>query len=107
MYLEVVSPSGVLYQKDVKGFVIDTNTGQRTVLERHADFLSFFEFSKISILSESGDEDLFAALGYVHILDNRAHVIAQLTSNDENHIWGIYQKVKRLRLSEKDDVFYE
>jgi F-type H+-transporting ATPase subunit epsilon len=96
MNLTVVSPEGKIYNGETQGFVIDTISGQKTFLDRHADYISFFDLSKLTIIS-SKDQEIYVALGYIHIEDNKAVVIAQIASSNETKVKESYNKYKNLK----------
>lgn len=82
MMLQVFTPAGLQFSGEVEGFVIDTNSGRRTILQRHGDYLGFFDVTRITLLS--GDsEPLFAASGYVHVVGGQATVLAESAGSSE------------------------
>ncbi|MFC4225031.1 F0F1 ATP synthase subunit epsilon [Lysinibacter cavernae] len=99
MMLQVFTPAGLQFSGDIEGFVIDTNTGRRTILQRHGDYLGFFDVTRITMLS--GDaEPLFAASGYVHVAGGQATVLAESAGSSEEsmdafaaRMRGIWQDV--------------
>ena len=97
MKLEIVSPTGVIFQEEVAGFSIMTNSGKRTILERHVDFLSFFQFSEVEIIGVPVEETIYVALGYLYVSQGDAYIIAQLASHKEEKIAGTYKRIRAIQ----------
>ncbi|EKA7724830.1 F0F1 ATP synthase subunit epsilon [Listeria innocua] len=95
MKLKIVSPMGQFFEGDVEGFVINTKEGQQTVLEEHIDCLSFFDYSEIIILDSAATEPIFVALGYLHLVQNEANIMAQYASKDANQAERIFERLNK------------
>ncbi|WP_239256716.1 F0F1 ATP synthase subunit epsilon [Listeria ilorinensis] len=104
MKLKIVSPMGQFFEGEVEGFVINTKEGQQTVLEEHIDFLSFFDYSEIVILDDAASEPIFVALGYLHLVQNEANIMAQFASADEKKAERIFERLKKRKRSESRRV---
>lgn len=100
MKLKIVSPMGNFFEGEVEGFVIDTKEGQQTVLEEHIDFLSFFDYSEIIILDNIASEPIFVALGYLHLVQNEANIMAQFASKDAEQAERIFERLNKRKHSE-------
>ncbi|MFV0394181.1 MAG: hypothetical protein ACK5LC_07275 [Coprobacillaceae bacterium] len=102
MKLQIVSPAGLMYEEEVKGFSINTNTGERSILDRHGDFIAFYQFSDISILYDEKATNTtvstyYVALGYLYVSDNKAYIIAQLASDKKEEIQATYNRILKIR----------
>ncbi|AIS59043.1 ATP synthase delta/epsilon chain [Listeria ivanovii] len=100
MKLKIVSPMGQFFEGEVEGFVINTKEGQQTVLEEHIDFLSFFDYSEIIILDSIASEPIFVALGYLHLVQNEANIMAQFASTDSKQAERIFERLSKRKPTE-------
>ncbi|HBM4268973.1 TPA: F0F1 ATP synthase subunit epsilon [Listeria innocua] len=100
MKLKIVSPMGQFFEGDVEGFVINTKEGQQTVLEEHIDCLSFFDYSEIIILDSAATEPIFVALGYLHLVQNEANIMAQYASKEANQAERIFERLNKRKQME-------
>ncbi|EOX9981671.1 F0F1 ATP synthase subunit epsilon [Listeria innocua] len=100
MKLKIVSPMGQFFEGDVESFVINTKEGQQTVLEEHIDCLSFFDYSEIIILDSAATEPIFVALGYLHLVQNEANIMAQYASKDANQAERIFERLNKRKQME-------
>ncbi|EEQ0537245.1 F0F1 ATP synthase subunit epsilon [Listeria innocua] len=100
MKLKIVSPMGQFFEGDVEGFVINTKEGQQTVLEEYIDCLSFFDYSEIIILDSAATEPIFVALGYLHLVQNEANIMAQYASKDANQAERIFERLNKRKQME-------
>ncbi|EAD5869294.1 F0F1 ATP synthase subunit epsilon [Listeria innocua] len=100
MKLKIVSPMGQFFEGDVEGFVINTKEGQQTVLEEHIDCLSFFDYSEIIILDSAATEPIFVALGYLHLVQNEANIMAQYASKDADQAERIFERLNKRKQME-------
>ncbi|EAF5666093.1 F0F1 ATP synthase subunit epsilon [Listeria innocua] len=100
MKLKIVSPMGQFFEDDVEGFVINTKEGQQTVLEEHIDCLSFFDYSEIIILDSAATEPIFVALGYLHLVQNEANIMAQYASKDADQAERIFERLNKRKQME-------
>ncbi|EMX5393871.1 F0F1 ATP synthase subunit epsilon [Listeria innocua] len=100
MKLKIVSQMGQFFEGDVEGFVINTKEGQQTVLEEHIDCLSFFDYSEIIILDSAATEPIFVALGYLHLVQNEANIMAQYASKDANQAERIFERLNKRKQME-------
>ncbi|EKO3234806.1 F0F1 ATP synthase subunit epsilon [Listeria innocua] len=100
MKVKIVSPMGQFFEGDVEGFVINTKEGQQTVLEEHIDCLSFFDYSEIIILDSAATEPIFVALGYLHLVQNEANIMAQYASKDANQAERIFERLNKRKQME-------
>lgn len=94
MKLKVVSPMGQVFEGEVDGFVINVTTGQKTVLEGHIDFISFFDHSDIKILDTAGSKPVYVANGYLHLVKNEANVMAQIASHDAEEVRQLFDYIQ-------------
>lgn len=92
---------GQFFEGDVEGFVIDTKEGQQTVLEEHIDCLSFFDHSEIIILDNEGSDPIFVALGYLHLVQNEANIMAQFASTDAKQAERIFERLSKRKQGEQ------
>ncbi|EAD5565829.1 F0F1 ATP synthase subunit epsilon [Listeria monocytogenes] len=100
MKLKIVSPMGQFFEGDVEGLVINTKEGQQTVLEDHIDCLSFFDYSEITILDSVATEPIFVALGYLHLVQNEANIMAQFASADAKQAERIFERLSKRKQTE-------
>lgn len=97
MKITLVSPNGIELEKEIEGFTFDSRTGQKTVLSKQIETISFFDFSKLVILDQEGTAPYYMAFGYVHIIGDEAKVLAQLISQDKESIHAMYERIQKKR----------
>lgn len=98
MKLTIVSPAGEVFSQDIDGFTINTNSGQRTILDRHGDFISFFQFTEINLIGAAIEtKNLYSALGYVYVKNNHAYIVAQLVNENREAIEETYRRINNIR----------
>lgn len=103
MNLKVVYSQGVIYNGQVKGFNLKTISGEKTIRDRHADFISFFDCTKLTIFeNENQEKEYYISLGYVHIENNNGLIIAQMGGEDEEKNQKNYKDYQKFKLTLKD-----
>ncbi|WP_206911936.1 hypothetical protein IGL98_000665 [Enterococcus sp. DIV0840] len=102
MKLSLISPEGLHYEQEVEGFVFDSRTGQKTVLAYQIETLSFFNFTKLSILSDEVSDIFYIALGYVLVKENESKIVAKLVSKEEEETEKRYQRLTKR--TQKDEI---
>ncbi len=70
------------------------------MLEEHIDCLSFFDYSEISILDAVASDPIFVALGYLHLVQNEANIMAQFASADAEQAERIFERLNKRKQTE-------
>ncbi len=70
------------------------------MLEEHIDCLSFFDYSEISILDAVASDPIFVALGYLHLVQNEANIMAQFASTDAEQAERIFERLNKRKQTE-------
>ena len=77
-FLEVITPSKVAYDGNIKSVTIPGTLGSFQVLYNHAPLISSFEIGSIKIVEENGTGRYFSTGGgTVEVKDNRVMVLAE------------------------------
>ena len=81
MRIRAISPAGVRLEGPIDSLTVDTSTGQQTILEGHSAFIGLFERSAVRVVLDPGKSqqrtaELWAAYGYVHVLDTDVLLVA-------------------------------
>jgi len=81
MRIRAISPAGVRLEGPIESLTVDTSTGQQTILEGHSAFIGLFERSSVRVVLDPGQAqqrtaELWAAYGYVHVLDGDVLLVA-------------------------------
>lgn len=97
MKLKIISPEGLVYEGNSIGFVINTKMGQQTVLDQHINMLSFFDFSEITLVDDFSSHPLYVALGYLHVIDDVAQIIALAASKNKKSVEEVYKNISNYR----------
>lgn len=92
MRVRLISPEGLHFDQDVAGFVYNSRTGQKTILEDQIETLSFFECTELSILAKENSAIFYIALGYVLVTEGESKIVAKIVSTKEE----IYKRYQQL-----------
>ncbi|NTW42586.1 MAG: hypothetical protein HGA44_22395, partial [Cellulomonadaceae bacterium] len=81
MRIRAISPAGVRLEGPIESLTVDTSTGQQTILEGHSAFIGLFARSSVRVVLDPGEAqqrtaELWAAYGYVHVLDADVLLVA-------------------------------
>ena len=81
MRIRAISPAGVRLEGPIDSLTVDTSTGQQTILEGHSAFIGLFARSSVRVVLDPGEAQqrtagLWAAYGYVHVLDTDVLLVA-------------------------------
>lgn len=81
MRIRAISPAGVRLEGEIDSLTVDTSTGQQTILEGHSAFIGLFARSCVRVVLDPGQREqrtaqLWAAYGYVHVLDGDVMLVA-------------------------------
>lgn len=81
MRIRAISPAGVRLEGEIDSLTVDTSTGQQTILEGHSAFIGLFARSCVRVVLDPGQREqrtaqLWAAYGYVHVLDGDVVLVA-------------------------------
>ncbi|WP_407344341.1 hypothetical protein [Pengzhenrongella phosphoraccumulans] len=81
MRIRAISPAGVRLEGPIESVTVDTSTGQQTILEGHSAFIGLFALSSVRVVLDPGQAkqrtaELWAASGYVHVLDADVLLVA-------------------------------
>lgn len=75
-HLQVVTPNGLVVEKQVTAFTISSKQGEITVLPGHCLLLTALEAGRMVVITEDGATELFAvAGGYLEVGPDHASVI--------------------------------
>jgi F0F1-type ATP synthase epsilon subunit len=94
MLLTIISPEKKIAYEDVISITIDTDLGQRTILEKHINFISFFDITDVYINLNNGIEKVSVATGYVHIHNNKVVILSELIDIDRQKLDAKYKHIK-------------
>ncbi|GAA3798033.1 hypothetical protein [Cellulomonas soli] len=81
MQIRAISPAGVRLEGPIESLTVDTSTGQQTILDGHSAFIGLFSRSCVRVVLDPGEveqrtTEMWAAHGYVHVLDGDVLVVA-------------------------------
>ena len=77
LYLEIISPSKIVYKANILSITIPGTLGSFQVLKNHAPLISTFEIGPVKIKeSESSTKYFATGGGTVEVLNNRVLVLA-------------------------------
>ena len=78
LHVEIVSPSGSVFQGDARGVVAPGTEGSFEVLRNHAPMIASFEVGSIDLTLQSGDRIRFATSGgFLEVLNNTVTILAE------------------------------
>lgn len=85
--LEVITPSKIAYNGDVKSVTVPGTLGSFQILFNHAPIISSLEVGKIKIVDTEGNEKVFATSGgTVEVRNNKVLVLAESFESPESII---------------------
>ena len=78
IHLEIVTPSKIEFDDDVKSFTAPGMEGSFQVLPNHAPFISTLQCGKVKFVTKDDSEKIFATSGgVVEVLDNKISMLAE------------------------------
>jgi len=84
LIVEIVTPSKVAYEGNIKSVTIPGTKGSFQVLFNHAPLMSSFEVGFIKIEDKSGSSTIFATSGgTVEVLNNKVIILAESFESEE------------------------
>ena len=84
LHVDIVTPSKTAFEGEVQSITIPGTLGNFQVLYNHAPLMSSFEIGLIKIVTEQGEQKLFATSGgTVEVLDNKVIVLAESFESPE------------------------
>jgi F-type H+-transporting ATPase subunit epsilon len=99
--LEVVTPLGMIFSKDVKSVTLPGSEGEFGILPRHASFISMLKAGVIDIELESGKHEVVAVnWGHVKVDEEKVTVLADgavsVHGENESEIASSLSNAKKL-----------
>jgi len=100
MKLEIVTPSGLIYEGDIKMVTLPGKDGEFGVLPEHASLVSLLETGVITV-ETANDKEIMIAIdhGYVKVNENKVSCIvdgAVLISDEEGKLSEKIEEAKAL-----------
>lgn len=78
LYVEIVAPSGRVFQGDAQGVRAPGVQGSFEVLNNHAPMIAAFGVGPIRVTTAAGEEIFYATSGgFLEVLDNHVNVLAE------------------------------
>ncbi|RAZ22864.1 ATP synthase F1 subunit epsilon [Campylobacter hyointestinalis] len=107
IYLEIVTPEGLIFSNDAKMVVLPGSEGEFGVLPGHASLVSLLKIGVVDIENIDGTHDAVAIdWGYAKIDENKVVVLVDgavyVSGNSESEIAKSLQKAKDLVRSMED-----
>jgi F-type H+-transporting ATPase subunit epsilon len=102
MKLEIITPTGVIYDADIKQVTLPGKDGEFGVLPRHASLVSLLESGLIEIETKDSKLSVVIDSGYVKVSENRVICLvdgAVTLDNDDNDISQALEKAQQLMKS--------
>ncbi len=100
MKLEIVAPSGKIYEGEVKEVTLPGSEGEFGVLEGHSPLVSTLKAGVVEIKKDSGDELVAINWGYADVTPNSINVLVDeavpLESSEGHDIADAVAKAKKL-----------
>lgn len=102
MLLTIISPEKKIIHENVVSITLDTDSGQRTILENHINFISFFDITDVYININNGIEKVSVATGYVHIHNNNIMILCELIENEREKLDVKYKHINQSTMRQYD-----
>jgi F-type H+-transporting ATPase subunit epsilon len=100
MKLEIIAPSGKIYEGEVKEVTLPGSEGEFGVLEGHSPLVSTLKAGVVEIKKDSGDELVAINWGYADVTPNSINVLVDeavpLESSEGHDIADAVAKAKKL-----------
>jgi len=78
LYVDIVSPSGSIFQGEASGVNAPGVQGSFEVLYNHAPMIAAFEIGELTLKQPAGESILFATSGgFLEVLNNTVTVLAE------------------------------
>jgi F-type H+-transporting ATPase subunit epsilon len=85
IHLEIVTPSKIEFDDDVKSFTAPGMEGSFQVLPHHAPFITTLQCGKVKFTTKDDNEKIFATSGgVVEVLDNKISMLAETIEAKED-----------------------
>lgn len=102
MRIRAISPAGVRLECPIDSLTVDTSTGQQTILEGHSAFIGLFARSSVRVVLDPGQAqqrtaELWAAYGYVHVLDADVLLVALGFADTEQELDAMVVELEAAR----------
>jgi len=107
LYVEIVTPAGIVFASDVTACTAPGVNGQFQILSGHAPFLANLQIGKIKVDKQDGRKVLATSSGFLEVKDNNISIIvesAEFAENIDIARAKEAEKRARKRLEEKGDV---
>ncbi|WP_449386526.1 hypothetical protein [Cellulomonas soli] len=104
MRIRAISPAGVRLEDVIDSLTVDTSTGQQTILDGHSAFIGLFTRSCVRVVLDPGEleqrtVELWAAYGYVHVLDGDVALVALGFGESEQELDELIASIETARLN--------
>lgn len=102
MKIRAISPAGVRLEGVIDSLTVETSTGQQTILEGHSAFIGLFVRSCVRVVLDPGERvqrtaELWAAYGYVHVLDGDVALVALGFGETEEELDELVRSIEEAR----------
>lgn len=102
MRLRAISPVEVRLEGVIDSLTVETSTGQQTILEGHSTFIGLFVRSCVRVVLDPGEHvqrtaELWAAYGYVHVLDGDVMLVALGFGDTEAELDELIRSIEHAR----------
>ena len=77
MFLEIITPQGILFSGDVVSASLPGTAGRFTILNHHAPIVSVLEAGKVLVETETDKQEFEIAGGFVEQHDNNIIICAE------------------------------
>jgi F-type H+-transporting ATPase subunit epsilon len=109
MRLKVVSPERILFDDEVREFVIDTKSGQITVLPNHIPLVTILKAGEVLIRKEGKETPLVISGGVLELTQKQAVVLADTAEHvselDVERAQRAVDLAKKLMAEKKFDLY--
>ena len=77
MFLEIITPQGILFSGDAVSASLPGTAGRFTILNHHAPIVSVLEAGKVLVEAETGKQEFEIAGGFVEQHSNNIIICAE------------------------------
>lgn len=77
MYLEIISPSGIVFSQEVNSVTLQNEQGKFQVLDNHANLLSSLAIASIKINYDNHDDYYTCNSGVIEVHKNKVNILTE------------------------------
>jgi len=107
LFLEIVAPSGIVFEGEVNSFSVPSYNGTLTILPHHAPLFTKLIEGEVRVAFENKSTTLIISGGFLEVKNNSAHILSDYAVRAESIEIAKSEERKRLaeqKLKEKLDV---